>query len=189
MTQAKRLPSGRDLSAAAGMARALRRAIRRSRDRDIGVRADDSQRQHGAYPRRSRRSRIRAAASRKADGPARRSRRADDARRASHRRHQSLPHDAAAIHRKADRAGKTFADQAVIAIENARLFERAARNASSRDSTADRDGGSAQGHRQLADERCSRCSTRSRKARRVCVRRAIGVDPRVVGDEIQPGAR
>ena len=38
-------------------------------------------------------------------------------------RHFRRPDETATIHREADRAGTTFADQAVIAIENVRLFE------------------------------------------------------------------
>ena len=68
---------------------------------------------------------------------------------------------------------ETFADQAVIAIENVRLFDEVqarTRELSEVAGAADGDRRGAQGHQPLANSTCSRCSTRSSKPRRGCAR-------------------
>ncbi len=78
----------------------------------------------------------------------------------------------AAVHRKADRSCRTSPTQAVIAIENARLFEAEQQRTRARRiaGAADRDLGSSASHLSARPASCSRSSTRCSRTRRASAR-------------------
>ena len=79
-------------------------------------------------------------------------------------RYRHLPPRGPPVHRQADRAGQNFANQAVIAIENTRLAQRAARVAAA----ADRHRRRAQGHQPLDLRSAGSARNACRIGRQLC---------------------